>query len=95
MINDHNFPIKVYYRDPTSRSLIHPGFSLWSHHRSAKAAERAYRELVADLTKNGGGKDVELIDTRTGERKRFGGEKWRRRNHWLATFVMQGAPCVE
>lgn len=107
MVDDGNFPIKVFFRDRTSHSLLHPGFTLWSRHKSGAAADRAYRELVHDVSnevvslsgilpgQNSWPKDVEIVDVRTGERKRFGSAAWRRGHAWTEPFKLDEPPCAE
>lgn len=91
MVNEHNYPLRVLYRDATATGSAHSGFRLWSRHRSAEAAERSYRELCLDMP----GTDIELVDVRTGERKRYGSAKWRRDRLWSEPFTLLQPPCSE
>jgi hypothetical protein len=66
-------------------------FTLWSQHKSSIAAERSYREL----TREEPSKDIEIVDVRTGERKRYGSRLWRRDHNWDETFKLDEPPCSE
>lgn len=91
MVDDGNFPIRVFFRDRASHHVEHPGFTLYSRHRSGASAERAYQQLVREMPN----KDVELVDVRTGERKRYGSARWRRDHAWSEAFVLNEPACAE
>jgi DNA-directed RNA polymerase subunit RPC12/RpoP len=86
-----NFPIKVFYRDRKSLSMTHPGFTIRSRHSSGTAAERSYWKLTREKPNI----DVELVDVRTGERRRHGSASWRRDHKQDEIFVLKEPPCSE
>lgn len=69
---DHLFPLRVSYQGDDGK------MKLWSRHKSPAAAERAYREAIRDMPE----KNIEISDQKTGERKRYGSEKWRAGHRW-------------
>lgn len=64
------WPIRVYIEDYADSSVPGGGvFTLWSQHKSGKAAEKAFKECLRDWPSQ----RCFVMDASTGERRQYNG----------------------